>query len=67
MAKAWKEVISSPQYQALSPDQKAAAQNQYFDQVVAPRAGTQADVVRQQFFSAYPLPTARWLFMAKRP
>lgn len=54
MAKAWKEVIASPQYQALSPDQKAAAQNQYFDEVVAPQAGPQADTARQQFFSAYP-------------
>lgn len=54
MAKAWKEVIASPRYQALSPDQKAAAQNQYFDEVVAPQAGPQADTARQQFFSAYP-------------
>lgn len=54
MAKAWKEVIATPQYQALSPDQKAAAQNQYFDEVVAPKAGPQADVARQQFFTAYP-------------
>lgn len=54
MAKAWKEVIATPQYQALSPDQKAAAQNQYFEEVVAPKAGPQADVARQQFFTAYP-------------
>lgn len=54
MAKAWKEVIASPQYQSLSPEQKAAAQNQYFDEVVAPQAGPQADTARQQFFSAYP-------------
>lgn len=57
MAKAWKEVIASPQYQALPPDQKAAAQNQYFNDVVAPQAGAQADAARQQFFSAYPLPS----------
>lgn len=54
MAKAWKEVIASPQYQALSPDQKAAAQTQYFNEVVAPQAGEQAEAARQQFFSAYP-------------
>ncbi|PNK64536.1 lytic transglycosylase [Pantoea sp. FDAARGOS_194] len=54
MAKAWKEVIASPQYQALSPDQQAAAQTQYFNEVVAPQAGEQAEAARQQFFSAYP-------------
>lgn len=54
MAKAWKEVIATPQYQALSPEQKTAAQNQYFDEVVAPQAGPQADAARQQFFTAYP-------------
>jgi hypothetical protein len=29
MAKAWKDVIASPQYQALAPEQKAQAQEQY--------------------------------------
>lgn len=59
MAKAWKEVIASPQYQALSPDQQAAAQTQYFNEVVAPQAGEQAEAARQQFFSAYPPATAQ--------
>ncbi|HCJ9394966.1 TPA: lytic transglycosylase domain-containing protein [Escherichia coli] len=59
MAKAWKEVIASPQYQALSPDQQAAAQTQYFNEVVAPQAGEQAETARQQFFSAYPPSTAQ--------
>ncbi|WP_052234622.1 hypothetical protein [Pectobacterium brasiliense] len=54
MAKAWKDVIASPQYQALSPDQQAAAQEQYFNEVVAPKAGPQADAAKQQFYSAYP-------------
>lgn len=54
MAKPWKEVMSSPQYQSLPPDQQAAAQEQYFNEVVAPQAGDQADAARQQFFSAYP-------------
>ena len=37
MAKAWKDVIASPQYQALAPEQKAQAQEQYFNEVVAPQ------------------------------
>ncbi|MGH5770760.1 lytic transglycosylase domain-containing protein, partial [Escherichia coli] len=56
MAKAWKDVIASPQYQALTEEQKAQAQAQYFDEVVAPKAGDKADSARQQFFSAYPPP-----------
>lgn len=59
MAKAWKEVIASPQYQALSPDQQAQAQTQYFNEVVAPQAGEQAEAARQQFFTAYPPATAQ--------
>lgn len=54
MAKAWKDVIASPQYQALAPDQQADAQEQYFNEVVAPKAGAQADAAKQQFYSAYP-------------
>lgn len=54
MAKAWKEVIASPQYQSLSPSQQAEAQNQYFNEVVAPQAGDQAEAARQQFYAAYP-------------
>lgn len=47
--------MSSTQYQSLPPDQQAAAQEQYFNEVVAPQAGDQADAARQQFFSAYPV------------
>ncbi|WP_420283226.1 DNA transfer protein [Serratia liquefaciens] len=54
MAKAWKDVIASPQYQALPPEQQAEAQTQYFNEVVAPEAGDQAEAARQQFYSAYP-------------
>lgn len=54
MAKAWKDVIASPQYQQLPPEQQAAAQSQYFNDVVAPQAGDQAAAARQQFFAAYP-------------
>lgn len=54
MAKAWKDVIASPQYQQLPPEQQSAAQDQYFNEVVAPQAGEQAEAARQQFFTAYP-------------
>lgn len=56
MAKAWKDVIASPEYQALAPAQKAQAQEQYFTEVVAPQAGEQAEQARRAFYSAYPLP-----------
>lgn len=56
MAKAWKDVIASPQYQQLSPAQKSEAQEQYFNEVVAPRAGDQAAQAKAAFYSAYPSP-----------
>nr|WP_260466695.1 hypothetical protein [Atlantibacter subterranea] len=59
MAKAWKDVIASQQYQSLPPEGKAAAQSQYFNEVVAPKAGDQVEQARQQFFSAYPVATAQ--------
>ncbi|MCX8958313.1 hypothetical protein EHW64_19600 [Erwinia psidii] len=55
MAKAWKEVISSSQYQQLSPAQQSEAQKQYFNEVVAPRAGDKAAEAKAAFFAAYPL------------
>ncbi|MGE4705731.1 lytic transglycosylase domain-containing protein [Yersinia enterocolitica] len=55
MPKPWKDVIASPQYQQLSTDQQAAAQEQYFNDVVAPQAGDQAQAAKEAFFSAYPL------------
>lgn len=55
MAKAWKDVIASPQYQALAPEQKAQAQEQYFNEVVAPQAGENAEQAKQAFYSAYPI------------
>ncbi|ECF8545677.1 DNA transfer protein [Salmonella enterica] len=57
MAKAWKDVIASQQYQALAPEQKAQAQEQYFNEVVAPQAGDQAEQAKQAFYAAYPVPT----------
>lgn len=54
MAKAWKDVVASPQYQSLSPQQQTEAQAQYFDEVVAPRAGGNWAGARDQFYAAYP-------------
>lgn len=56
MAKAWKDVIASQQYQALSPSEKAQAQAQYFDEVVAPKVGDKWADARDQFYAAYPPP-----------
>lgn len=53
MAKPWKEVEASPQFQQLSPAQKIQAQQQYFNEVVAPAAGANVEAARQQFFSRY--------------
>ncbi|EBP3637616.1 lytic transglycosylase domain-containing protein [Salmonella enterica subsp. enterica] len=58
MAKAWKDVIASQKYQALAPEQKAQAQEQYFNEVVAPQAGDQAEQAKQAFYAAYPVPSA---------
>ncbi|HBN5914111.1 TPA: hypothetical protein L3H17_003244 [Morganella morganii] len=55
MAKAWKDVIASQQYQALSPQQRAEAQEQYFNDVVAPQAGEAVNEAKQQFYTAYPV------------
>ncbi|MBQ5150711.1 lytic transglycosylase domain-containing protein [Citrobacter freundii] len=57
MAKAWKDVIASQQYQALAPEKKAQAQEQYFNEVVAPQAGNDAEQAKQAFYAAYPPPT----------
>lgn len=53
MAKPWAEVASSEGYKALAPEQQEVARNQYFDQVVAPRAPQdKLEAVRAQFDSA---------------
>ncbi|HCL5285968.1 TPA: lytic transglycosylase domain-containing protein [Salmonella enterica] len=59
MAKAWKDVIASQQYQALAPEQKAQAQEQYFNEIVAPQAGNDAEKAKQSFYAAYPPPTTQ--------
>ncbi|WP_272659101.1 hypothetical protein [Providencia sp. PROV113] len=55
MATPWKEVIASPNYQSLSSEQKAAAQDQYFNEVVAPQVGSNVEQAKKQFYSAYPI------------
>lgn len=54
MAIAWKDVIAKPEFQQLSKQEKAAAQEQYFMEVVAPQAGSQAEQARAAFYAAYP-------------
>lgn len=51
MAKKWSEVSQSEAFLALPPEQKEAARNQYFDQVVTPQIGdpSQVPIARQQF------------------
>lgn len=51
MAKKWSEVSQSEAFLALPPEQKEAARNQYFDQVVTPqiRDPAQVSAARQQF------------------
>ncbi|MGT2118109.1 phage DNA ejection protein [Enterobacter kobei] len=52
------DVIASQQYQALAPEQKAQAQEQYFNEVVAPQAGSNAEQAKQAFYAAYPVPSS---------
>ncbi len=67
MAIAWKDVIAKPEYQNLSEQDKAAAQEQYFNEVVAPQAGDKADQAKEEFFTAYPVsPVAKQEGMAKQ-
>ena len=49
MAIAWKDVIAKPEFQQLSEQEKTAAQEQYFREVVAPQAGSQAEQARAAF------------------
>ncbi|OED34072.1 hypothetical protein AB832_08195 [Flavobacteriaceae bacterium (ex Bugula neritina AB1)] len=53
MATPWKEVEQKPEFQQLPPEQKQAAQEQYFNEVVAPQAGDNAEQARIQFFNTY--------------
>ena len=53
MATPWQQVEQNPEFQQLPPDQKQAAQEQYFTDVIAPAAGGQAEQARVQFFNQY--------------
>jgi len=62
MAKPWSEVANSEGYKALAPDKQEAARNQYFDQVVAPRAPQdKLAAVRSQFDAATKMPAPQSL------
>lgn len=53
---AWKDVMAKPEFQALSQSDKIAAQEQYFNEVVAPNVPPdQAASVKNQFFGQYPV------------
>lgn len=43
----------------VSTRTKAQAQEQYFNEVVAPQAGENAEQAKQAFYAAYPLPSAQ--------
>jgi len=48
--KPWSAVSKSPEFRKLPPEQRDAARQQYFDQVVAPRVGAKdRDLAREQF------------------
>lgn len=54
MAKKWSEVAGSAAFQSLSPQEQQAAQNQYFNEVVLPKAqenGYDVNAVSTQFFA----------------
>lgn len=53
MAKPWNAVASSPEFQALPPEQQEAARLQYFNEVVAPRVPKESlNDARAQFDAA---------------
>lgn len=55
MPKPWKDVIASPDYQSLAPDQQEAARQQYFSDVVAPQLSdpAQVEAAKTEFDAAY--------------
>lgn len=63
----WRDVIKKPEYQALSAQEKADAQEQYFNEVVAPQAGSNADEAKKQFYQQYPVGDQSQLFEMQKP
>jgi len=53
MALAWKDVIAKPEFQSLPPETKEKARQQYFEEVVAPKAGDKLEDARTQFDAIY--------------
>lgn len=54
LVKSWKDVIQTSEYKSLNSEEKAAAQEQYFNEVVAPQAGVLIEQARAEFYRAYP-------------
>lgn len=50
----WADVQAKPEFQALSPQEKQAAKEAYFDHWIAPQAGGEAQALRQKFLAATP-------------
>lgn len=50
----WADVQAKPEFQALSPQEKQAAKEAYFDHWIAPQAGAEAPVLREKFLTAAP-------------
>lgn len=54
MTKKWAEVIATPEFRALKPEDQEAARAQYFTEVVAPQVPKdQVDAARSQFDAEY--------------
>lgn len=54
MTKKWAEVIATPEFRALKPEDQEAARAQYFAEVVAPQVPKdQVDAARSQFDAEY--------------
>lgn len=53
---AWKDVAAKPEFQALSPDDQAAAQREYFESVVAPKLkAVEVQGAWNEFVTKYPV------------
>lgn len=55
LMKSWKDVIQTSEYKSFNSEEKAAVQEQFFNEVVAPKAGAFVEQARTAFYQAYPL------------
>ena len=56
MASPWQNIISSPEFSAMSPEEKQQTRNVFFDKVIAPEAGDDGVLLneaRGNFYSKY--------------